>query len=74
MKRLIDAYELMSDIEDHEAEFDCTGQSRAEMIDFVFKRIRLQKTVICVSDDFPECPKVMCCKDVMCGGACCEEP
>ena len=52
MKRLIDAYELMQDIEDHAIEFDYTGQSRSEMIDFVFSRIKLQKTVVCVSDDF----------------------
>lgn len=51
MKRLIDAYELIQDIEDNAKEFDCTGQSSAEMIDFVSKRIKLQKTVIYVSDD-----------------------
>ena len=52
MKRLIDAYALMKYVVDHQIEFDDTGQSSMEMVDFVEKCIRMQPTIICVSDDF----------------------
>lgn len=52
MKRLIDAYSLIEYIVDHQIEFDYTGQSRMEMIDFIDKCIRMQPTIMCVSDDF----------------------
>lgn len=54
MKRLIDAYELAEDIRKNAIEFDYTGQSSRELIEFVLHRIKIQQTVICVSDDF-EC-------------------
>lgn len=52
MKRLIDAYALMQYVKDHASEFDCTGQSSAEMIEFFDNCIRMQPTMICVTDDF----------------------
>ena len=52
MKRLIDAYSLLEYIVDHQIEFDYTGQTRFDMVEFVEKCIRMQHTIMCVSDDF----------------------
>lgn len=68
MKRLIDADALVDDLDmlvSNAIKSDaklCFGDIRAI--------IRQQKTVICVSDDFGCCNKVLSCDDIICGGDC----
>lgn len=74
MKRLIDAYELAKDIQENAKEFDYTGQSCSDMIEFVLHRINMQQTIICVSDDFGcDCGYIASCKTQFCGAECAGE-
>ncbi len=71
MKRLIDAYALIEYVQNNAAFF---VDNPCAVADFVKFAIKAQETVICVSDDFGPCKKELHCEDIMCGGACCEEP
>lgn len=72
MKRLIDAYALVNDLDILISNAVITNDKicYGDIRDI----ISIQKTVICVSDDFPGCPKEIRCEDILCGGACCEKP
>lgn len=69
MKRLIDADSLSAKIEelaDIALRFNakiCIGDVRSLIAD--------QPTIVCVSDDFPTCPKVIRCENIMFGGTEC---
>lgn len=71
MKRLIDAYALQEWMLKNA---DPYMKQPGGVLDFVLSGIKDQETVICVSDDFPGCPEKISCRDIMCGGACCEKP
>lgn len=71
MKRLIDAYALQEwMLKNAKPDMKQPGG----VIDLILSGIGAQETVICVSDDFGPCPEKFSCRDVLCGGGCCEEP